>query len=138
MTQPRLTAEFQPLGAEGRGGMERVFHQGPSTTLDITAYVLGLDVKDLRDLRDEAGRPSGKDLDHVADMVPGFVEANTGTGGFDLLLDDADIDAFFEEHGLETPTVTEEDLARLRGEYGTEPKAPPVLASEVPAPAGPR
>lgn len=135
MTHPRLIARFQPMAAEGRGGMERVWHHGAPIPLDITPYVLGGTADAVRALHAEASLASGKDLDHVADAIPGFVEANTGKGGFDLLLDDDDIDAFLEAHGLDAAGLTDENLERLRGEYGVEKGAIPFVEGEEPAPA---
>ncbi len=135
MTQPKLTAEFQPMAAEGRAGLERVWHHGPSTTIDVTAYVIGLDAKEVKDFYEETTWTSGKDFDHIAYAIPGFVEANTGKGGFDVLIDSDDIEEFFGEHGLEVGALTDADLAKLREAYGSEPGAAPTLdGGDSPAP----
>lgn len=138
MTQPRLTAEFQPMAAEGRAGLERVWHEGPTTTIDITAYVIGLDATGVKAFYEETARTSGKDLDHIADAIPGFVEANTGKGGFDVLIEDYEVADFFEAHGLDVTKVEDADLARLREEYGTAPGAQPTLAEPEAAAPGMR
>ncbi len=138
MTQPKLTAEFQPMAAEGRPGLERVWHHGPSTTIDITAYVIGLSAKEVKSFYEETMRPSGPDFDHIADAIPGFVKANTGKGGFDVLIEDYDVTEFFEAHGLDVTEVEDADLARLREEYGTAPGAQPTLAEPAAAAPGMR
>lgn len=138
MTQPRLTAEFQPCVTDHAPGLERISHSGPSITVDLTPYVLGLAPDAVRALYAEASKPYGKDLDHVADAVPGLVENHTGTGGYDLLLDGDEVEDFFRLNGMEVADLTESDLSHLRREYGTEPGAAPTLAEDAPTAPGPR
>ncbi len=135
MTPPKLTAEFQPCTTDGSPGLEAITHDGPSITIDLTGYVLGLDANGVRELHEEASKFSGKDLDHVADAVPGLVEEHAGDGGYDVLLDGDDIEEFFGEHGLEVDALTDADLAKLREAYGSEPGAAPTLDDgDSPAP----
>jgi hypothetical protein len=138
MTLHKLTAEFQPCATDGALGLETITHSGESITLDLTAYVIGMTPEGVRGLHAEASKFPGKDLDHVADAVPGLVENNTGTGGYDMILDGDDIEDFFRLHGLEVADLTQSDLATLREEYGTEPGAAPTMAGEAPPAPGPR
>jgi len=138
MTQPRLTAEFQPCATDGAPGLEAITHHGPSITLDLTAYVLGLSPDKVRALYAEASKMHGKDLDHVAEAIPGFVEAHTGSGGYDLLLDGDDIEDFFRLNGMEVADLSRSDLSHLRREYGTEEGAAPTPAEDAPSTPGPR
>lgn len=138
MTQARLTAEFQPCTSDGRPGCDTVTHSGPSTTLDLTGYVLGLDAAGVRALHEEASRFSGKDLDHIADAIPGFVEANTGSGGYDIILDGDDVEDFFRLNGIDVADLSDFDLAQLRDEYGTEKGALPAVADAAASTPGMR
>lgn len=108
---PRLKARFQPQ----QWIHDNAVDSGPSVEFDITEEILRFGHEGVRVVYEEADTP-GADFDDLA-IEAGMLEQHDGP--FRVMIDKAAMADFFRAVGVEDVSlITEDDLQRIRGQYG--------------------
>lgn len=112
MSKPNIKATFQPQANHGRRDIVDV---GVPTELDLTRWLLGRGLPEVKAVFAESGRP-GADLDRIAEAS---VMTQRHDGPYRVTLDDGDVAEFLSANGVASAdALTEADLVRMRVEYG--------------------